>query len=374
MQSEKKNALVLGGTGAMGISLVGLLVDKGFNVFVTSRKERQSERKEVAFVKGNAKDLSFLQSVLSSGVKDTDGKSRPYDVIIDFMSYKTADFKERADLFLESAGQYVFISSARVYAPSQEPLTESSKRLLDVCDDAEYLRTDEYALAKARQEDILRSKNGRNYTIVRPSLTYNKNRLQLAISEKEEWLYRVLHGRSVVLPEDMMNVITPMTFGGDVAKGIACIAGNEKALGETFHIASPEFRTWGEILDIYQSVIEEKTGTKMKVVFVPSALEIGKKLGRYYQIKYARFVNRKFDSSKIEKLSGGMTFTPPEEGLRQALSDFLDAPVFSGISVRSHAFFDRVCRETTALKEIGSFKRCAKYLVFRYSPYFDFRR
>ncbi len=361
MQSEKKSVLVLGGTGAMGISLVGILADKGFDVFVTSRQERISERKEVTFIKGNAKEIPFIKSLL---------ESQSYDVVVDFMSYNTEEFKERVDLFLRSTKQYVFISSARVYAPSEEVLTENSPRLLDVCDDEEYLRTDEYALSKARQEDILRSKEKKNYTIVRPSLTYNKNRLQLAISEKEEWLYRALHGKSIVLPSDMMKVFTPMTFGGDVAKGIASIAGNESALGETFHIASPEARTWGEVLDIYQSVFEEKMGKKMKVIFVPSALETGKLLGRYYQIKYARFVSRRFSSSKIEKLSTGMSFTPPEEGLRQALKDFLDKPDFRGFSVRSYAWFDKVSHEATSLKEIASFKQRVKYLLFRYSPYF----
>lgn len=47
------------------------------------------------------------------------------------------------------------MSSSRVYADSQTPITENSPRLLDVYKEEEYLKTDEYALSKARQEDIL---------------------------------------------------------------------------------------------------------------------------------------------------------------------------------------------------------------------------
>ena len=50
----------------------------------------------------------------------------------------------------------MFLSSSRVYASQESPIREDSMRLLDVSHDSIYLKTDEYALAKARQEDILR--------------------------------------------------------------------------------------------------------------------------------------------------------------------------------------------------------------------------
>ena len=67
-------------------------------------------------------------------------------------------------------------------------------RLLDVSHDSIYLKTDEYALAKARQEDILRKSGKNNWTIIRPYITYSESRLQLGVLEKEAWLYRALKG------------------------------------------------------------------------------------------------------------------------------------------------------------------------------------
>lgn len=49
------------------------------------------------------------------------------------------------------------MSSARVYAENNALISEDSPRLLDVSTDAVYLRTNEYALAKAREENILRN-------------------------------------------------------------------------------------------------------------------------------------------------------------------------------------------------------------------------
>lgn len=90
----------------------------------------------------------------------------------------------------------MFLSSARVYASSDMPITEDSPLILDMTDDKMYLRTDEYALAKARQEKFLKEL-GNNFTIVRPYITFNQNRFQLGVQEKEMWLYRALRGRSI---------------------------------------------------------------------------------------------------------------------------------------------------------------------------------
>ena len=63
-------------------------------------------------------------------------------------------------LLLEATKQYFYFSSARVYANS-DVLTEDSQRLLDSNFDLQYVQSDEYAIAKAKQEDILRNSDFR---------------------------------------------------------------------------------------------------------------------------------------------------------------------------------------------------------------------
>lgn len=365
MSENNCSVLLLGGTGVMGVQLCDILASNDdFAITVTSRKERNNE--QVKYIKGNAKDLDFLSNLITKG---------NFDVIVDFMKYTTSEFAQRVDLFLNSTRQYIFLSSSRVYAESGHPLTESSPRLLDVCNDSEYLKTDEYALAKARQEDLLYASGKNNYTIVRPSITYGPERLQLGISEKEEWLYRAMHNHSIIYPKDMEDVYTSMAYGGDVAKAISYLVGNEKAYGEIVQVASEDAVTWKEVLEIYQNGFEEKMGHRIKVVSVPNSLKTAKILGRYYQVKYARSISRRFDCSKLKQLTNGkVIFTSPQEGLGKCFAEFLGNPSFGAIWAKPNAYYDRIANERTPLCEFSTGKEKAKYLFGRYTPYFEMRR
>ena len=148
--------LILGGTGAIGSHIVHQLAQGEVDCVVTSRKERQDEP-HVTYVQGNAHKTNFIRRLLDQ---------RIWDVIVDFMSYSTEEFKSRSQLYLKSTKQYIFLSSSRVYAESKGQINEESPRLLDVCKEESYLGTDEYALKKARQEDILRKSGFTNWTII----------------------------------------------------------------------------------------------------------------------------------------------------------------------------------------------------------------
>ena len=144
--------LLMGGTGAMGNHLVSLLKRTDNQVVVTSRSKR-ADSGNISYIQGNAHELPFLHSLLK----------QKFDIIIDFMVYNTGEFKIRYKTILTACQQYIFISSSRVYADSHTPITEDSPRILDVCKDELYLKTDEYALTKARQENILFYSGFTNY-------------------------------------------------------------------------------------------------------------------------------------------------------------------------------------------------------------------
>lgn len=348
--------LVLGGTGAMGIPLVELL-SKENTVYVTSRRPHESAG-SVKYLRGDAKKKDFLADVLSI---------HRWDAVVDFMVRSEKELRAYLPLFLESTEQYVFISSARVYAESGVPITEQSPRLLDVSNDAKYLKTNEYALAKAREEDLLIHSGKQNYTIIRPSITYNSHRLQLGVLEKENWLYRALHGRSIVFSNDVSEKLTTMTSGDDVAKGIASIIGERAALGEVFHITCHQKSLpWSEVLAIYLEVLERHLGTrKIPVIMTDKSTNLSFQ-EKIYQLIYCRYFNRTFDNSKIARFCDVETFTMPEQGLSSCLSQFLENPVFSSIDWRIEAVNDRVAGEWTPLGEIPTIGRKIFYLAYRY--------
>lgn len=345
--------LVLGGTGAMGIPLVKLLSESN-NVFVTTRSKKENED-NVVYVQGNAKNDKFFCSLMN----------RRYDVIVDFMVYSTEEFKKRLDILLDHTNQYFFFSSSRCYADSELPIKESSPRLVDVCADKEYLSKDEYGMAKGREENLLMETGKKNWTIIRPYITYNSYRIQLGVYEKEDWLRRALKGRTIVFPKDIAEKKTSLTYGPDVAGALVELIGNENALGEAFHITTEENHTWGEILEFYCNQIYKKTGRKPKVKLTDDSIGL-QKVWNPWQIRYDRLYDRCFDNSKIESVRGKYSYKPTFEGLAVCLDEFLANPKWLGMNVRYEAWSDRQCNEYTPLKEIPGKKNKLRYLKYRF--------
>ena len=350
------NCLVLGGTGAMGAHLVKLFSEQGFNTVVTTRASKKSYG-NVEYRKGNAKNMPFLEELLSE----------KWDVIVDFMVYNTSSFKNRVELLLGSTKHYIFLSSARVYSNSEHPIKEESGRLLDVSKDDEFLKTDEYALSKARQENILLNSEKKNWTIVRPYITFSETRLQLGVFEKEEWLYRALRGRKIVFSIDILSKLTTMTYGLDVSKCIFALINCKNTLGEVYHICSDEVLKWQEVLDIYLEVLEEKLGNRPAVLL--EGIENFKDLKvpiLKYQILYDRLYDRKFDTSKLTKVDQNVNFDSPRTLLRKCLIEFLKNPIFNQINWQFEAIKDKYTGERTSLTEISGIKQKLKYLYYRY--------
>lgn len=349
------NILLLGGTGAMGLHLIDILcIDKKNKIVVTSRQERCSNEK-VTYLKGDAHNLEFIKPVLSQS----------WDIIVDFMIYNTGAFKQRLDLLLSSTKQYVFLSSARVYSSTLEPIKESQLRLLDVVTDDEYLSTDEYALTKARQEDELLASKYKNWTIIRPYITFSDERLQLGVLEKEDWLYRAMQGRPIVFAKEMMDKVTTLTFGFDVAKGIGSLIGKEQAFSEIFHITSNQSFTWSDILNVYLDVLEKHLGYRPEVVLQDTS-EFYKLHPAKYQIKYDRLFDREFDNTKINKFININDFSDVTVSLRNCLSNFLFNPRFKYINWHAEAKKDKACGIVASLNEITTIKQKIRYLFSRY--------
>lgn len=353
LKKNKMKILILGGTGAMGTHLVHLL-SKCHECFVTSRQNKIASQDNVHYIQGNAHNLVFLQQLLK----------HKWDVIVDFMIYNTSEFEDRVNLFLSSTKQYVFISSCRVYANCEEKITENSPRLVDVCSDSDYLSTDEYALTKGRQENFLFNSKSRNWTIIRPYITYSEYRLQLGPMEKEYWLYRALDGRSIIMPKDIASKKTTLTYGLDVAAGIVAIIGKSAALGEAFHITSPNSMTWDDILSIYVNNLKTIVQKDISIKYIDTW---NKRLGGgTEQVKYDRLYNREFDNSKIGRFVDVYNFKNVTVGLHDCLNTFVNDKLFKKINYTSEAYKDKLCGNKISLCKIHSLKNKVKYFLVRY--------
>lgn len=321
-----KTVLLLGGTGAIGVYLKDVLVRLGFRVVVTSRAKHMDEV-GVEYVLGDAKDDFFVSGLLA--------RLKP-DAIVDFMIYSTESFSRRFKMLLDGCSHYLFLSSYRVYA-DEMPLTEDSPRLLDVSKDESYLKTDDYGLSKARCENLLFNSGRKNWTILRPSITYSKRRFQFGCLEANSIWFRAKNELEIAIPRDMLGKKTTLTWGGDVAEMIGRLVLNDVSYGEVYNCATSDHLTWQDIANIYNRTI----GLRVSAVGVEDYCRI---IGRRWQVIYDRMFDRVVSNKKILSHTGlsKSEISSPEDGLVRELNRYNCVDVAKCIYVGMEARMDQV--------------------------------
>ncbi len=301
----KKSILVLGATGAMGQYLVPELLALGYRVVGVTLADTESHHPDLTYIKANVKENDILRRLLADR----------YDGVVDFMTYKTEEFRQLYPVFLDNTDHYIFLSSCRVFADCP-PITERSPRLLEASEDSAFLATEDYALYKAREEDMLRASDYANWTIVRPATTYSKGRFQLVTLEANTVIHRMMAGKTLVLPEAAMDKAVTLSWGGDVAKMIARLMFDPKAMREDYNVATAEHHTWREVAEIYNSLCPLRyitVSTEEYLGIIAEGADWAK-----YQLIYARLFDRITDNTKILTQTGMKQeeLMPLREGLR----------------------------------------------------------
>ncbi len=306
--SNGKKVLVLGGTGAMGSYLVPKLAELGYEVCAVSLDHVVSDHPRIQYLNANASDDECLKKLLKE----------KFDAVVDYLIYSTDSFKKRYDILLQNTRHYIFLSSYRVY-DGQYPVTENTPRLLDVSTDKDFLATEDYALYKARQEDVLASSKYDNWTIVRPAITYSRRRFQLVTLEAPVVVARALKGLPVVIPKEALSVQATMSWAGDAANMFSGLILNPAAYRERFTFSTAEHHTWGEIAEYYKEII----GLNYIAADAEDYITIlGGSPWARYQLQYDRLFNRVIDNSKVLRVAGlkQENFMPLRRGLEKELS------------------------------------------------------
>lgn len=340
-----RRALLLGGTGAMGIYLQEELVSSGWEVVVTSRRPRKP-RRGMTFLEGNAKDPTFMKLLATER----------YDAVVDFMTWTQQAFEDALPILLGMSNQYVFLSSYRVFADAPV-IRESSARLLETCSDRRYASGSEYAIVKAREEDFLRASGSSDWTIVRPAITYSQGRFQFGTLEAGEWLWRALQGLPVPMAREVLERECTLSWGHDVARMIAKLLGNSAALGEDFNVSTSKHQTWGKVLDLYNGMLTFEVREVSLEKYERYCCWEDRDLGYCPQLRYDRLVDRVLDNSKVLAATGmrEADLADISEGLACEFSAFLRNPSFtSGVSAYAQGGLDRACGRPSALTSVAT--------------------
>ena len=101
----KKKILLIAGTGVIGSHLKQILTQQKYDVYITTRKN-YSNKKSIQHIIGDSKNTTFIKKTITD--------LQP-DVIVDFLVYKSLDFKKIVNFFLDHCQHYVYLSSCRIY-------------------------------------------------------------------------------------------------------------------------------------------------------------------------------------------------------------------------------------------------------------------
>jgi len=225
--------LFIGGTGNLSTDCAALLHQRGHDILVLTRGQTPVPECYRA-VRADRRDAAAMRAALQ-GV-------RP-DVVLNFLGFDLPDVQVDHELFAGTVLQYVFISSATVYAkpPPALPITEATPRGNPFW---------EYAQKKLRCEEWLMERyaaDGFPVTIVRPSHTYSPRWIPNVVSSAGyAFAARLECSKPVFVPDDGQTPWT-LTAARDFALGLCGLVGNRRALGECFHITSDEVLTWNTI-------------------------------------------------------------------------------------------------------------------------------
>ena len=304
-----KKVLLIAGGGTLGRYTAKELLSKDCEVDVICLEDNISDNSNLRYYKANA-DLKYLTEFL---------KDNYYDGIVNFIHYTSVDaYKPVHKLLCSKTDQLIFLSSYRVYADLQHPITETAPMLADVVkDDEEFLQTENYALPKAGCEKYLREESGtKNWTIVRPVISFSDKRFDLVTVSGREIIDAAKSGKTILLPKAAKNLTAGLDWAGNSGKLIANLLFKKECFEEAYTVSSGQNLTWGEVADIYTRL----TGVKFRWAETEEYVNTGH--GGYILI-YDRLYDRKVDNSKILKATGlkKEDFTSIEDGIKIELKN-----------------------------------------------------
>lgn len=277
--------LIIGGTGTISTYVVRKCLEENLDVTILNRGNHRIENKNLKVIIADISDEDKVKQLIAG---------ETYDSVVQFVAYDLTQVKKDIRLFKGKTKQYIFISTASAYQkpPQTYPITENTPL------ENPYW---EYSRNKIACEQYLMTVKDLAVTIVRPSHTYDSNKI-MAIIKRDGFEYALIKrleaNKPVIIPGDGTSLWT-ITHAADFANSFVELIGNEAAYNESFHITSNKVYTWEELTNI----IARSLGVEAKIIYIPTDYIL-----RYLPELEGPLLGDKiwsaiFDNSKIKSLS-----------------------------------------------------------------------
>ena len=316
----KKHVLLIAGGGTLGGYASMELLKRGYAVDVIALNECVSLNRNLTWIQKSVDDALLAELF----------KANRYDAIVDFIHYRDPEaYKPRCEMLLANTDQLVFLSSYRVYADEEHPVRETSPQLLNVVKDPYFLENEKYAVPKSHNENTLRASGKRNWTIIRPLISFSHFRLDIVTTGASELLIRSREHKPILLPEKARDLTSGVGWSGNIGKMIAALIGNEKALGEAFTLGTGEQNTWGQVADMYTDLLGAQFAWVPTEDYLQNATD--NSYGQRCALLYDRLFDRRIDTSKLFATTGlsFADFTKCYDGIVNELAFLSNNPSYT---------------------------------------------
>jgi len=300
-----KKILVTGGTGTLSSGLVQECVNKGYEVYALTRGNMKNR---------NIKDAIYLYADIRKpdSVKNVI-QNLHFDVVVECLAYNVDQLKSSLEIFADSCDQYVFISTAGIYARNDSKrIKESDPKTLKEWDYTEKkLVCEEYLMDYCKKRNLI-------YTIIRPTVTYGEYRIPFPIATRSPgWTFfqRMLDGKPILAGQ---NVRFSVIHVEDFSRCVVALFGNKRAFDEDFHISSNDNDIyWDDVINVSGKLL----GVNPMIIHVPVEDYRNVFPSVYRELKYNKNESLLLDDAKIKMVSGVNPEIDINSGIERILTE-----------------------------------------------------
>lgn len=245
------NILIIGGTGFISSEVVKNLLGNEYNVTLLTRGRTpidQFPAEKVEILTGDRNDIVHVSNLMAG---------RYFDAILDFVAYNARDARSAVKCFNGVTDHYIHCSTISVYMVSSDPvcpITEDQDHfpLMEFWQENPFGM--QYGIDKRRCENVFWNafkQDNFPYTALRPTYVSGPGD---PVGRDYFWARRLMDGGPLLLPEGGKYQFHQV-YVRDVALAFVNTLGKPKTIGQKYNIASGEFYSLGEYLEILSNLL-----------------------------------------------------------------------------------------------------------------------
>lgn len=245
--------LIMGGTRFIGVYLTKILVEQGHEVVLFNRGKKPAPVENLQQIHGDRTDANQIKEKLGS---------EEFDAIFDNNGRELSDTQPLADLFKGRVKHFVYMSSAGVYLKSdQMPHIEGDA-------------IDPKSRHKGKHDtETYLAEQGLPFTSIRPTYIYGP----LNYNDLEAWFFdRIVRDRPVPIPGNGAH-FTQFGHCQDLAKAMAAVLGNEKAIRQIYNISGERYVTFDGLARACAEAAGKSPDSLKIVHYDPKKFDFGKR-------------------------------------------------------------------------------------------------